>query len=216
MAVAANEAYWRRMSSELAVLPVVTIEDVSQTRQLVSALAEGGLGVVEIALRTDCALDAIRVAAKEGVRVGAGTVRTAVQARAAVDAGAEFVVAPGATGKLAKAVEALGVPFLPGAATVSEMMRLRERGYRFQKFFPAEAAGGISMLRSVSAVLPEVAFCPTGGIGPTNLDNYLALPNVWFVGGSWITPADRIAVGDWRSIRRLAEEATAKRKDMQT
>lgn len=195
------------------VVPVLTIEDAAQAVPLARALLEGGIGVVEVTLRTAAALDAIAaMAGVPGMVVGAGTVLTPSQYEAVAAAGARFVVSPGSSEALLDAAARSGVPFLPGAATPSEVLVLLEQGYRLQKFFPAEPAGGIPMLKALAAPIPDVRFCPTGGVGIGNARDYLALPNVVCVGGSWLTPAPALAAGDWRSVTALAAEvATLKR-----
>jgi 2-dehydro-3-deoxyphosphogluconate aldolase/(4S)-4-hydroxy-2-oxoglutarate aldolase len=191
------------------VVPVLTVESVGTALPLARALVEGGLTVLEITLRTPGALDVIRALAGEveGVAVGAGTVLTPEKYRAAERAGARFVVSPGATPALLDAAAASPVPFLPGAATASEVMRLLEQGYRCLKFFPAEPAGGPAYLQALAAPLPEARFCPTGGIDAERARDYLALPNVLCVGGSWLAPRDAVAAGDWPRITGLARAA---------
>jgi 2-dehydro-3-deoxyphosphogluconate aldolase/(4S)-4-hydroxy-2-oxoglutarate aldolase len=175
-------------------------------------LAAGGLPVLEVTLRTPSALDAIRAMADvPGGIVGAGTVLRPEDVRAAKAAGARFCVSPGATEALIAACEAEGLPLLPGAATASEVMRLWERGYSVQKFFPAEAAGGIAALKALGGPLPQVRFCATGGVGPANAPSYLALPNVICVGGSWVTPDQSLAAQDWAAITARAQAAAALR-----
>jgi 2-dehydro-3-deoxyphosphogluconate aldolase/(4S)-4-hydroxy-2-oxoglutarate aldolase len=195
------------------VIPVVVIDDVETAVPLARALVAGGLPVIEVTLRTDVALEAIgRIAAEvpEAV-VGAGTVRTAADIAASVAAGSRFLVSPGTTPSLADAMAASGVPYLPGAATASEVMALAERGLKELKFFPAEPAGGVPYLKALAGPLPDVRFCPTGGIRPATAPDYLALPNVGCVGGTWLTPADALRAGDWGRVEKLAAEATALR-----
>ena len=195
------------------VIPVVVIDDVATAVPLARALVAGGLPVIEVTLRTPEALDAIsRIAAEvpEAV-VGAGTVRTSADISASVEAGATFLVSPGTTLALADAMAASGVAYLPGAATATEVMALAERGLKELKFFPAEAAGGVPYLKSLAGPLPDVRFCPTGGIRAATAPDYLALPNVGCVGGTWLTPADAITAGDWRRVEKLASEAAALR-----
>ncbi|MEU9836935.1 bifunctional 4-hydroxy-2-oxoglutarate aldolase/2-dehydro-3-deoxy-phosphogluconate aldolase [Streptosporangium sp. NPDC048047] len=195
------------------VIPVVVIDDPETAVPLARALAAGGLPAIEVTLRTACALDAIaRIAAEvpEAV-VGAGTVRTPADVTASVKAGARFLVSPGSTPRLLDAMEEGGIPFLPGAATSSEVMALAERGLTEMKFFPAEAAGGVPYLKSLGGPLPEVRFCPTGGIRLQTAPEYLALANVGCVGGTWLTPADALAAGDYARIEKLAAEAAALR-----
>ncbi len=191
------------------VVPVVVIDDVETAVPLAETLVDAGITVIEITLRTDAALQAIEAIAKAvpTMVTGAGSVRTPLHMQAVVDAGAKFTVCPGATERLVDAAAKSGVPFFPGAATPSEMLRLYELGFSTQKLFPAEVVGGISMLKAVSGPLPEVRFMPTGGISPERASDYLALPNVACVGGSWITPKNLLAAGDYDAIGRLAAEA---------
>ncbi|MFD1341386.1 bifunctional 4-hydroxy-2-oxoglutarate aldolase/2-dehydro-3-deoxy-phosphogluconate aldolase [Litorisediminicola beolgyonensis] len=192
------------------VIPVLVIDDLSQARPLAEALVAGGLPVLEVTLRTPVALDAIAEMAKvEGGRVGAGTLLTPEDVRRAVEAGATFGVSPGATDTILDACEAADLPLLPGAATSSEVMRLLERGYTVQKFFPAEANGGAPALKAIGAPLPQVRFCPTGGVSLKNAPDYLGLSNTLCVGGSWVAPKDKLAAGDWAGIEALAREAAA-------
>ncbi|CAL2063637.1 KHG/KDPG aldolase [Streptomyces murinus] len=192
-----------------AVVPVVVIAEVSDAVPVARALVGGGLRGVEVTLRTPAALEAIRAIAEEVPEavVGAGTVITPGQVAAAVAAGARFLVSPGWTEGLLAAMRGCGVPFLPGVSTASEVVALLERGVREMKFFPAQAAGGTAYLRSLAGPLPQARFCPTGGIGPGNAAEYLALPNVGCVGGSWMVPADAVAAGDWARIEALARAA---------
>ncbi|MFF7329013.1 bifunctional 4-hydroxy-2-oxoglutarate aldolase/2-dehydro-3-deoxy-phosphogluconate aldolase [Streptomyces sp. NPDC008150] len=191
------------------VVPVVVVEDAAHAVPLARALVAGGLPAIEVTLRTPAALDAIRAVAAEvpGAVVGAGTVITPEQVAQCVDAGARFLVSPGWTDALLAAMRASGVPFLPGVSTTSEVVALLEHGVRDMKFFPAQAAGGTAYLASLAAPLPQARFCPTGGIGPGNVTEYLALPNVGCVGGSWMVPGDAVAAGDWARIERLARDA---------
>ncbi|WP_433699054.1 bifunctional 4-hydroxy-2-oxoglutarate aldolase/2-dehydro-3-deoxy-phosphogluconate aldolase [Nocardiopsis sp. CA-288880] len=193
------------------VMPVVVVSDAETAVPLARALVAGGLPGIEVTLRTPAALEAIgRIAAEvpEAV-VGAGTVVAPGQARAAAEAGARFLVSPGCTADLASAMADTGLPFLPGVGTVSEAMALLERGLSALKFFPAEAAGGAAFLKSLTGPLPQVRFCPTGGITAASAPSYLALSNVGCVGGSWLTPADLVSAGDWGRVTRLAAEAAA-------
>ncbi|KNG95461.1 bifunctional 4-hydroxy-2-oxoglutarate aldolase/2-dehydro-3-deoxy-phosphogluconate aldolase [Pseudaestuariivita atlantica] len=192
------------------VIPVLVIEDPAKARPLAEALVAGGLPALEVTLRTPAALDVIAAMAEvPGGVVGAGTLLTPDDVRAAKAAGATFGVSPGATDRLLDACEAEGLPLLPGAATASEAMQLLERGFSVQKFFPAEAAGGAAALKAIGAPIPQVTFCPTGGVTPANKGDYLALPNVVCVGGSWVAPRDKVAAGDWAGIEALAREARA-------
>jgi 2-dehydro-3-deoxyphosphogluconate aldolase/(4S)-4-hydroxy-2-oxoglutarate aldolase len=190
------------------VIPVLVIDEAALARPLAEALVAGGLPALEVTLRTPAALAAIREMAQvDGGVVGAGTLLTPEDVHAAKAAGALFGVSPGATPALLAACEAEGLPLLPGAATASEVMRLLEHGYTTMKFFPAEAAGGAKLLKSLASPLPRAQFCPTGGITPGNAGDYLGLPNVLCVGGSWIAPADLVAAGNWDAIEALARVA---------
>ncbi|TCZ64792.1 bifunctional 4-hydroxy-2-oxoglutarate aldolase/2-dehydro-3-deoxy-phosphogluconate aldolase [Roseicella aquatilis] len=195
------------------VIPVVTVGDARGAVPLARALVEGGVRVIEVTLRTPAALDAIRRIAAEVPEavVGAGTVLGADQVEAALEAGAAFLVSPGATEALVAAARRAAAPLLPGAATVSEAMRLLEAGFACQKFFPAAAAGGTAALAAIGAPLPQIRFCPTGGISAADAGSYLRLPNVACVGGSWLTPAEAVAAGDWGRVRALAQAAAALR-----
>jgi len=203
-----------------AVVPVVVISDVGTAVPLARALVAGGVRVIEITLRSEAALSAIeRVCAEvPEMVVGAGTVTTSGQVADAQRAGARFLVTPGSSSGLVGAALDSGLPLLAGASTVTEMLQLVEQSaaagspLRAMKFFPAEASGGIRYLAAVAGPLPQLRFCPTGGITPDNAPSYLALPNVGCVGGSWLTPADAVGAGDWQRITRLAAEATALRR----
>lgn len=191
------------------VLPVVVIEEVAQAVPVARALVAGGIPVIELTLRTPVALDAIRAIAAEvpEITVGVGTVTTPAQAEAARGAGAQFLVSPGATPALLAGLRETGLPFLPGTATVSEVLAALEAGCTELKFFPAEASGGAAYLGSLTTVVPAARFCPTGGITAASAPSYLALANVGCVGGTWITPADALAAGDWDRVSALAAEA---------
>ena len=198
----------------VGVVPVLTIASAEAGVALVRALVNGGLGVVEITLRTPAALAAIRRIRDElpDVLVGAGTVLTPELGQQAIAAGARFIVAPGMTPRLIEAAERWPVPFLPGAATASEAMSLADMGYGLLKFFPAETIGGAAALKALAAPLPDIAFCPTAGIDASNAASYLALPNVAAVGGSWVAPAKLVEKADWAAITALAEAAAAMRR----
>jgi 2-dehydro-3-deoxyphosphogluconate aldolase/(4S)-4-hydroxy-2-oxoglutarate aldolase len=203
-----DSATLRRIVAGVPVIPVLVVEDAAQAVPLARALVAGGLPVLEVTLRTPAALAAIRaMATVPGAVVGAGTVLGARDAAAAASAGARFAVAPGATAALVAGCADAGLPLLPGAATASEAMRLLEDGFDFLKFFPAEAAGGVRALSALSGPLPGVAFCPTGGVSPANLADYLRLPTVLCAGGSWLAPADAVRAGDWARIEALARDA---------
>lgn len=195
------------------VVPVVVIDDAAHAVPLARALVAGGIRAIEITLRTPAALDAVRAVAAEveGAVVGVGTVLAPEHLLAAERAGARFAVSPGASPDLLAAARDSALPWLPGAATASEAMTLLAHGYRYLKFFPAESSGGVAALRALAGPLPELRYCATGGIGLHNARDYLALANVIAVGGSWLTPGERIAKGDWAGITQLAREAAALR-----
>ncbi len=193
------------------VVPVVVVQDAADAVPLARALVAGGLPAIEVTLRTPVALDAIRAIAGEvpDAVVGAGTVITPEQVNESIAAGARFLVSPGWTDVLLEAMRASGVPFLPGVSTTSEVVALLERGVTEMKFFPAQAAGGTAYLKSLAGPLPQARFCPTGGIGLASAPEYLALPNVGCVGGTWMLPEDAVAARDWVRIESLAREAAA-------
>jgi 2-dehydro-3-deoxyphosphogluconate aldolase / (4S)-4-hydroxy-2-oxoglutarate aldolase len=192
------------------VVPVMVIEKLSDAVPMAKALVAGGLPVLEITLRTPVAPDAIRaiIAEVKGAIVGAGTVMTSEQIHLMNKLGCAFLVSPGYTKRLLDAASDVSVPLLPGAATASESMHLQERGYLLQKFFPAEPSGGTAYLSALSSPLPNVRFCPTGGITPESAPNYLKLKNVITVGGSWMLPKKLIEAGDWAGIEALARTAS--------
>ncbi len=191
------------------VVPVMVIEKVADAVPLARALVKGGLPVLEITLRTAAALDCIRaiIAEVEGAIIGAGTVIDQTQMVECDRVGCAFAVSPGHSPKLLDAAQDVKMPLLPGAVTASECMTLLERGYRFQKFFPAEPAGGVPYLSSLGSPLPQVRFCPTGGINLENAPKYLKLANVITIGGSWMAPKNLVAAADWAGIEALAREA---------
>jgi 2-dehydro-3-deoxyphosphogluconate aldolase/(4S)-4-hydroxy-2-oxoglutarate aldolase len=206
----------RSVSAILAstsVIPVLTVPSVAVAVPLARALVAGGLHVLEITLRNAVALDAIDAIMREvpDAVVGAGTVVTRAQLKAVKEQGCRFAVSPGFTPALLDAAESQGVPFLPGVATAGEAMALIERGYSRAKLFPAEAVGGIKLLKGLGEPLPQLKFCPTGGINADNVADYLALPNVVCVGGSWVAPKEALEAGDWRRIEELARSAAALR-----
>ncbi len=207
-----NSALLERLV-DVPVIPVLEFGSVDEALRVSEALVAGGLPVLEITLRTPVALEAIRAvaAALPQACVGAGTVLSTEQLHAVRDAGAQFAVSPGLTPALAAGAQVAGVSLLPGVATASEAMAALEAGFTFLKFFPAEAAGGVPMLKSLYGPLSQLRFCPTGGIDIARAPNYLALPNVVCVGGSWVVPKDAVAAQDWARIRKLAEEASALR-----
>lgn len=197
----------------IAVVPVLTIDRAEQGVPLARALSAGGLDAIEVTLRTPAALEAIRHIRAEmpGLLVGVGTVLSPEQGQQAIAAGAKFIVSPGMTPRLIEAAQVWPVPFLPGAVTASEAMALADLGYRTLKFFPAEPSGGVKTLKALAAPLQEIKFCPTGGIDLAKAREYLAVPNVLAVGGSWMVPAGALASGDWTTIEALAREAAGLR-----
>jgi 2-dehydro-3-deoxyphosphogluconate aldolase/(4S)-4-hydroxy-2-oxoglutarate aldolase len=193
------------------VVPVVVLDDADSAVPVARALAAGGLRVIEITLRTEAGMESIeRIAAEvPDVIVGAGTVVTPEDAERAAGAGAAFLVSPGTTDRLRRAMTATGLPFLPGVSSPSEAMALLEHGITVMKFFPAEQSGGPSFLKALYGPLPQITFCPTSGITMENAPRYLALPNVACVGGSWLTPSGAVREGDWGRIENLAKQASA-------
>ena len=192
------------------VIPVIILDDVRKARPLAEALVGGGLPVLEVTLRTPHALQVIEEMAKvPGAVVGSGTVRSPLQMGHSVDAGAKFMVSPGASPRLLEAADDVSIPLLPGIGTPTEAMTAHEHGYYFLKFFPAEALGGAPVLKAFASPLSDIMFCPTGGIDAVKAKTYLALPNVICVGGSWVMPQDAIEAGDWARIEGLAREAAA-------
>jgi 2-dehydro-3-deoxyphosphogluconate aldolase/(4S)-4-hydroxy-2-oxoglutarate aldolase len=193
------------------VVPVLVINDVEKAVPLAKALMEGGIKVLEVTLRTPAAIDVIKRIADEvpDSLIGAGTVTNAQQLKAVVEAGAKFAISPGMTADLLKAGMDAEIPLIPGISSTSDLMKGKDAGYTHMKFFPAEASGGVKAIKSISGPFPDVTFCPTGGIGPNNYNDYLALNNVKCVGGSWLAPDDAIESGDWARITQLAKEAIA-------
>ena len=191
------------------VVPVMVIEKLEQAVPLARALVAGGIRVLEITLRTPVALEAIRIISREvdGALVGAGTVTRAEELTAVAEAGAVFAISPGLTGELLDAANQGPIALIPGIATISELMTGLARGYNHFKFFPAEAAGGVKMLKAMAGPFPQITFCPTGGITPANYRDYLALKNVACIGGSWVAPQTAMDQEDWPRISALAREA---------
>ncbi|MDO9570742.1 MAG: bifunctional 4-hydroxy-2-oxoglutarate aldolase/2-dehydro-3-deoxy-phosphogluconate aldolase [Hydrogenophaga sp.] len=193
------------------VVPVIVLTDPAHAVPLAHALLEGGIDVMEITLRSDAALASIEAVAKAvpQMHLGAGTVTRVAEVQHVIDAGATFALSPGCTDALFEAVKTANLPFIPGVMTPGEVMHRREQGFSLMKLFPAQQAGGLGMLKALGAPIPDVAFCPTGGVSPENLKDFLNLPNVAMAGGSWLTPAQALAAGDWKKITQLAREATA-------
>lgn len=208
-----DAAALRSTLSLAPVIPVIVHDDVATARDLAEALVAGGLRVLEVTLRTPHALQVIEEMGKvAGAVVGSGTVRSPLQMGHSVDAGCQFMVSPGASPRLLEAAEEHKIPLLPGIGTPTEAMTASEHGYSFLKFFPAEALGGVKVLKAYASPLSDITFCPTGGIDMAKAKEYLALPNVICVGGSWIMPQDAIAQRDWKRIETLAREAAGLRK----
>ncbi len=197
------------------VIPVIVIHDLAHAVPLARALVAGGVRVLEVTLRTPVAPRAIEAMVREvpDAIVGAGTIRTLDDARAAKAMGCAFGVSPGYTSEIGQACRGpIGLPLLPGTSSASDVMRAQGDGYDFLKFFPAQQAGGVPMLKALGGPFPDIAFCPTGGLTPTTAPDYLALPNVIVCGGSWLTPADAMQAGDWGRITQLARESMALRR----
>jgi len=192
------------------VVPVVVISDPAHAVPMAEALLAGGIDVIEITLRSGAALAAIEAVARAlpAMQVGAGTVTRAAEVAQVLAAGARFALSPGATPALLDAVTAAGLPFVPGVATAGEAMVARDAGFTLLKCFPAAQLGGLGVLRAWGGPLPDLRFCPTGGVSVADLNAYLSLPNVAMVGGSWLTPQAAVQAGDWAQITRLAREAT--------
>lgn len=195
------------------VIPVIVINQLEDAVPMARALVEGGVKVLEVTLRTPVALQCMEAIAKQVPEaiLGAGTVRSVADAKAALNAGCKFAVSPGYTSEIGRACREMGLPLLPGTATGSEVMQANADGYFFLKFFPAMQAGGIPMLKALAGPFTDVVFCPTGGITLETAPQFLALPNVKVCGGSWLTPADAVKAGDWGRITALAREASALR-----
>jgi len=211
MGITAKEASAnaREICGLAPVIPVLVVHDVAHAVPLAEALVKGGLPVLEVTLRTPAAIEVIRAMAKvTGGVVGAGTLLTPEDVKAAKEAGALFGVSPGITDTIVEACEAEDLPLLGGVATISEAMSMLERGYEVCKFFPAEANGGAAALKAFAGPLPQVSFCPTGGVSARNAPEYLKLPNVLCVGGSWVAEASLLREGRWDEVTRLASEAS--------
>lgn len=210
MTPAEQSAAARKICALAPIVPVIVVKEIAHAVPLAQALVKGGLPALEVTLRTPCALDAIRAMADvEGGVVGAGTLITPADVKAAKAAGAKFGVSPGATDTLVKACEDEGLPLLPGAVTASEVMAMLEKGFDMLKFFPAATSGGAAAIKALGGPLPQVTFCPTGGISLSNAGDYLSLKNVACAGGSWVAPDNLVQAGDWAGIEALAREAAA-------
>lgn len=204
-----RQAHAADLLRNAGVLPVITVHTLDEARAIADALLEGGLNTLELTLRTPVAVDALAMLKRErpDIVIGAGTVLNADNIRAATDAGADFLVTPGTPAALADALVDASIPAVPGAATPTEFMALRERGFRNCKLFPASAVGGLAMLKGLAGPLHDMRFCPTGGISESNAAEFLAQPNVLCIGGSWMLDKTWIAAGDWTRVRETAARA---------
>lgn len=206
---------WKSSPAEIfaagPVVPVLVIDNEDDAVPLAKALMAGGIKVLEVTLRTPAALSVIKRIAEEvpDALIGAGTVTNAQQLKQVVDAGAKFAISPGLTSDLLLAGKSFDIPLIPGISSTSDLMQAKDAGYTYLKFFPAEASGGVKAIKSISGPFPDIVFCPTGGIGPTNYNDYLALGNVRCVGGSWLAPDDAVKSGDWGKITQLTKDAVA-------
>lgn len=210
MTPAEQSALSRKICALAPIIPVIVVKELPHAMPLATALVAGGLPALEVTLRTPVALDAIRAMADvEGGTVGAGTLLTPADVKAAKAAGAKFGVSPGLTETLVKACQDEGLPLLPGCVTASEVMRAMEWGYTVLKFFPAGTSGGAAAIKALGGPLPQIGFCPTGGVSLQNAPDYLKLPNVLCAGGSWVAPDAKVQAGDWTGIEALAREAAA-------
>jgi len=206
---------WKMTSEEIfsqgPVVPVLVIKDVAHAVPLAKALIAGGIRVLEVTLRTDAALEVIAKIAKEVPEaiIGAGTVTNREQLQQVIDAGAKFAISPGLTSDLLKAGNEGSIALIPGISSISELMTAVDHGYTHLKFFPAEASGGVKALKAIAGPFPDIKFCPTGGISPSNYNDYLALPSVRCAGGSWLAPEEAMLNGEWDKITELAKQAVA-------
>lgn len=206
---------WKMTSEEIfsqgPVVPVLVIKDVEHAVPLAKALIAGGIRVLEVTLRTEAALEVIAKIAKEVPEaiIGAGTVTNRAQLQQVIDAGAKFAISPGLTSDLLKAGNEGNIALIPGISSISELMTALDHGYTHLKFFPAEASGGVKALKAIGGPFPNIKFCPTGGISPSNYNDYLALPSVCCAGGSWLAPEEAMINGDWDKITELAKQAVA-------
>ncbi len=204
---------WKITSADVfsqgPVVPVLVIEKVEDALPIAKALIAGGINVLEVTLRTSAALEVIETIARElpEAYIGAGTVTNREQLQAVTDAGAKFAISPGLTADLLKAGQEGSIALIPGISNISDLMKAKDAGYDHLKFFPAEAAGGVKALKSIGGPFPDIVFCPTGGISPGNYQEYLSLPNVKCVGGSWVAPGDAIENKEWQVLTDLAKKA---------
>ncbi|WP_394000408.1 bifunctional 4-hydroxy-2-oxoglutarate aldolase/2-dehydro-3-deoxy-phosphogluconate aldolase [Luteimonas sp. WGS1318] len=213
-----RQAHAADLLRNAGVLPVITVHTLDEARAIADALLEGGLNTLELTLRTPVAIDALAMLKRErpDIVIGAGTILNAENIRASTDAGADFLVTPGTPAALADALVDASIPAVPGAATPTEFMALRERGFRNCKLFPASAVGGLAMLKGLAGPLHDMRFCPTGGISESNAAEFLAQPNVLCIGGSWMLDKAWIAAGDWARVRETAARAAQIVREVRT
>jgi 2-dehydro-3-deoxyphosphogluconate aldolase/(4S)-4-hydroxy-2-oxoglutarate aldolase len=211
MSIESQQAEAERLLHDAGILPVVTVDSIEQARRLADALLEGGLHSIELTLRTPAALDALAALKRDlpDIVIGAGTVLTAEQIRQSIDAGADFLVTPGTPPAMADALAQASIPVVPGGATPTEFLALMVRGFRICKLFPANAVGGLAMLKGLAGPLAELKLCPTGGISEANAAEFLAQPNVVCVGGSWMVPKQWLVAGEWDKVREASAKAAA-------
>jgi 2-dehydro-3-deoxyphosphogluconate aldolase / (4S)-4-hydroxy-2-oxoglutarate aldolase len=209
MSIESQQTEAERLLQDAGILPVVTVDGIEQARRLANALLEGGLRTIELTLRTPVALAALAALKRDlpGIVIGAGTVLTPEQIRQSIDAGADFLVTPGTPAAMADALALATIPVVPGGATPTEFLALMARGFRVCKLFPANAVGGLAMLKGLSAPLAGLRLCPTGGISEANAAEFLAQPNVICVGGSWMVPQAWLAAGEWHKVREASANA---------
>jgi len=211
MSIESQQAEAERLLHDAGILPVVTVDSIEQAKRLADALLEGGLRSIELTLRTPAALDALAALKRDlpDIVIGAGTVLTAEQIRQSIDAGADFLVTPGTPPAMADALAQASIPVVPGGATPTEFLALMVRGFRICKLFPANAVGGLAMLKGLAGPLAELKLCPTGGISEANAAEFLAQPNVVCVGGSWMVPKQWLVAGEWDKVREASAKAAA-------
>jgi len=211
MSIESLQAEAERLLHDAGILPVVTVDSIEQAKRLADALLEGGLRSIELTLRTPAALDALAALKRDlpDIVIGAGTVLTTEQIRQSIDAGADFLVTPGTPAAMADVLAQVSIPVVPGGATPTEFLALMARGFRICKLFPANAVGGLAMLKGLAGPLAELKLCPTGGISEANAAEFLAQPNVVCVGGSWMVPKAWLAAGEWSKVREASAKAAA-------
>ena len=211
MSIESLQAEAERLLHDAGILPVVTVDSIEQAKRLADALLEGGLRSIELTLRTPAALDALAALKRDlpDIVIGAGTVLTTEQIRQSIDAGADFLVTPGTPAAMADVLAQVSIPVVPGGATPTEFLALMARGFRICKLFPANAVGGLAMLKGLAGPLAELKLCPTGGISEANAAEFLAQPNVACVGGSWMVPKEWLVAGEWDKVREASAKAAA-------